>query len=182
MSYVGFDASYSSFGAACVDPDYDGVLRQVGKFDPKKFGSGVERLEAIQDWVSAVLGDFRQVGKINGVALEGYAPGSKFGREIAGELGAAVKMQLRKSLSGPAGYPHIVQPSTLKKFATGSGAAKKEQIILAVFKKYGIEAKTNDEADAIVLAKMAQALDFPEGLLAYEKSALAVVKAHTEMR
>jgi len=49
----------------------------------------------------------------------------------------------------------IIAPGTLKKFVTGSGAAKKEQMLLHVYKRWGVEFKTNDLADAFSLAQLA---------------------------
>jgi len=49
----------------------------------------------------------------------------------------------------------IIAPGTLKKFTTGSGAAKKEQMLLHIFKRWGIEFKDNNTADAYCLARFA---------------------------
>jgi crossover junction endodeoxyribonuclease RuvC len=46
----------------------------------------------------------------------------------------------------------VVPPSTLKKFTTGSGAAKKEQMMLEVFKRFDVSAADNNQADATALA------------------------------
>ena len=42
-------------------------------------------------------------------------------------------------------------PTILKKFITGKGNAKKEDIKLALYKKYQKEFKNSDEADAYAL-------------------------------
>lgn len=46
----------------------------------------------------------------------------------------------------------VVPPTTLKKFVTGSGAAKKDMMLLEVYKRWGLTAKNDNEADAIGLA------------------------------
>lgn len=46
----------------------------------------------------------------------------------------------------------VVAPTSLKKFTTGSGAAKKEQMMLEVFKRWGVDAGDNNQADAAALA------------------------------
>jgi crossover junction endodeoxyribonuclease RuvC len=48
--------------------------------------------------------------------------------------------------------PHLVHPTTLKRFLTGSGQSKKELMILEVYKRWGYSATVNDEADAVALA------------------------------
>lgn len=87
------------------------------------------------------------------VLIEGYSMGSQQGREYAGELGGLIRWHLLEYT------PHIfeVAPGTLKKFITGSGAAKKEQIIAHVLQRWGRMFKTNDEADAFGLWQMALA-------------------------
>lgn len=47
-----------------------------------------------------------------------------------------------------------VAPGTLKKFATGSGRAEKDAVLLAASKVFGDEVPNNDVADAAVLAAM----------------------------
>lgn len=48
----------------------------------------------------------------------------------------------------------ICAPTTLKRFITGKGNSQKDHVMMEVYKRYGIEALTNDTADAIVLAKI----------------------------
>jgi crossover junction endodeoxyribonuclease RuvC len=48
-----------------------------------------------------------------------------------------------------------VTPGGLKKYATGSGSAGKDEVLLAVARRYpDIDVRTNDQADALVLAAM----------------------------
>lgn len=46
---------------------------------------------------------------------------------------------------------YLVAPTSLKKFLTGKGNAKKEDMKLHVYKRWGKECETNDEADAYSL-------------------------------
>lgn len=46
----------------------------------------------------------------------------------------------------------LVAPTTLKKFILGKGKGDKSFIVREVFKAYGLDAGTDDEADACVLA------------------------------
>ena len=61
---------------------------------------------------------------------------------------------------------HDVPPTFLKKWVCGTGNAKKEQIMMAVYKKWGHESATNNVADAIALAKMGVAGVIPVQLVA----------------
>ena len=52
----------------------------------------------------------------------------------------------------------LVAPTTLKKFILGAGKGEKSFIIREVFKAYGLDAGTDDEADACVLAHIGACL------------------------
>lgn len=45
-----------------------------------------------------------------------------------------------------------VPPTVLKKFVTGKGNSKKEEVMMHVLKQWGHESKTNNTADAVGLA------------------------------
>jgi Holliday junction resolvasome RuvABC endonuclease subunit len=53
------------------------------------------------------------------------------------------------------GIPYrVVSPSVVKKFVTGTGAAKKELMMMEVFKRWAYSSSVNDEADAFALAQL----------------------------
>lgn len=52
----------------------------------------------------------------------------------------------------------IVAPTSLKKFITGSGAAKKDVILLEIFKRYGISFSDDNLGDAFILSRCGLAL------------------------
>jgi crossover junction endodeoxyribonuclease RuvC len=92
---------------------------------------------------------------IRAVCLEGYARNAKMGREEAGELGAITKLQLLQQLHK---IPCLVAPLQLKKFVTGKTTAKKDDMKLHVYKRWGFETSDDNVADAYGLARLAQAL------------------------
>lgn len=53
----------------------------------------------------------------------------------------------------------LVNPSTLKKFATGKGNCDKPAMILQAYKEFGIEFVNNDECDAFWLAQVGRGMD-----------------------
>lgn len=82
--------------------------------------------------------------------IEGYSMGSR-GRGVTGmvELGWTIRDRLLP------GTPVVeVPPSTLKKFATGRGNAGKPEVVSALTKRYGIEFRTDNEADAYALYRL----------------------------
>ena len=188
---VGIDQSYGGFGVCILAPDGQ-FIRHHAKFDPEHFGQGVDRLNSIGEWFRRILYNTPQ--QIVHVCMEGYAPGAKFNREILGELGAVVKISLRlhPRLWDPACYPTIVAPTQVKKFACNNGNAKKEDIKLGVYKQWGAEFGTNDEADSYVLARIAAGICSTQGdgtsalawghgeLTGYQRDILKKLKHHTE--
>ena len=52
----------------------------------------------------------------------------------------------------------VVVPTTLKKFCTSKGNAKKDVILLEIYKRWGIEFYDDNEADAYVLSRIGEAL------------------------
>jgi crossover junction endodeoxyribonuclease RuvC len=52
----------------------------------------------------------------------------------------------------------VVTPQQLKKFVTGSGSGDKGIIIREVYKKWGVDCKDDNQADAAVLAHLAEAV------------------------
>ena len=53
---------------------------------------------------------------------------------------------------------YMCAPTSLKKFCTGKGNAKKDIVILSVFKKWGFSSDNSDIADAYVLARIGESI------------------------
>lgn len=184
MRYVGIDQSYTGFAFVSIDADGNDVSGNLKSFDPK-VNTGIERLLSIYQHLFNL---FTEAGEVGHICIEGYSNASKFGREQAGELGAIVKLAVYDYFDrfddghGDLRYPTIVQPSLLKKFVTNNGAAKKNNMLLAVYKKWGFETSDDNLADAFSLAQVARALDKFEHVteFEYEKAVLAKLKPHTE--
>lgn len=155
MTWTGIDQSYSGF--AIVHLNEDGTYKaSLEGFAPKEWGTGVDRLANIDVWLTERLNPHAQH-----IAMEGYAAGSKFGREQAGELGATVKRRLWSYYidMGKVGYPTIVAPTQVKKWITGKGAGvDKNVVIKEVYKRYGVDFDDDNLADAFVLAQIAKAV------------------------
>lgn len=89
------------------------------------------------------------------VVIEGYSFASK-GRAIIslGELGGVIRYELFMDNT-----PFIdVPPTMVKKFASGRGNAKKDEMRLEVYKRWSVEFKTEHQVDAYVLAKIGEAV------------------------
>jgi len=186
MSFVGIDQSYSGFGITFLKADGTHETL-VKKFDPSKYGPGPSRLQVIADWLGRVLAEHDVLSDvldsdIEHVCMEGYASGAKFGREKAGELGGLVKLSLFNYdfLLEETKYPTIVTPTGLKKFITGSGGAKKNEILLGVYRRWGIEFHDDNAADSYGLARVAEAIHTGKTQFAYERDVIAALTPFTE--
>jgi Holliday junction resolvasome RuvABC endonuclease subunit len=137
---LGFDPSLTSSGFAYRDRQAEIT---VGRIQPRGL-TGVARLLYIR-WAFV---DILRETQTKIVAYEGYSMGSHSGRSFdMGELGGVLKtcaIQEGVSLL-------LVPPTVLKKFITGKGNAKKEQISQKIAERWGYNVPQNDEADALAL-------------------------------
>ena len=143
MIALGIDLSLTGTGLVILDggePFYSECFKPQNK-------SGSSRLIEIRCKIEKTLSDC--IPEI--VCLEGYSFGSR-GRAVfqTGELGGIIRVLLHEW-----GIKWIeIPPSQVKKFATGKGNSGKDLILQQVYKRWGQEFETSDEADAFVLAKI----------------------------
>lgn len=145
---LGLDLSITSTGYAVLGPDKTIVTGTITSTPNPNRG---ERLWKLLDALDEIV----KKHKPHLVLIEGYSYGSH-NHQLAymAEWGGVVRFHLQRI-----GIDIIeVSPGNLKKFVTGKGNAKKEQMLLASYKKWGIEFATNDECDAFALAKYGQSL------------------------
>jgi crossover junction endodeoxyribonuclease RuvC len=138
---VGIDQSYTGFAVTKLFNDGTHETTCVALK-----GEGVARLSAAQKIIYTL-----KPWDVSEVAMEGYSFGSANRAHMAGELGGAVKLALQEINL----VPLIVPPSSVKKYATGKGNAKKDLMILACYKNWGVEFSNDNEADSYCIAKIA---------------------------
>jgi crossover junction endodeoxyribonuclease RuvC len=143
---IGLDLSLTSTGISIYNILEDVFTSEAVKTSNKY--SYVERYKKILDRIIDI-DHFLEPGSF--FFIEGYSFGS-FGKSTAMsnliELGGIIKFDVVNR-----GRQYIdIPPTILKKFITGRGNAKKEDIKLGIYKKYQREFKTSDEADAFALA------------------------------
>jgi crossover junction endodeoxyribonuclease RuvC len=140
LKIVGIDPSLTGTGIAIL-PSHD-------IYTIKSKQRGAKRLIEIRDAIQKIITDASLV------VIENYAYCRANQAHQIGELGGIIRVLLAES-----GVKWItVAPAQLKKFATGKGNTKKEHILQQVYKRWGVECRTSDEADAFTLAKIGQAL------------------------
>jgi len=139
MRVLGLDIA-TKIGAALVDDS----ASVINASTITAAGEGHERLEALVGKVTNLL----DVHAPHAVVVEDYGFANKHSLVKIVEVASLVRHELWLR-----GYAYTaVAPNALKKFVTGSGSAKKDQIMLQVYKRWGFEAATDDEADAFGLA------------------------------
>jgi hypothetical protein len=164
---VGIDQSLTGFALAVVDviaPQNYYVQVYKSPF------YGVERLDDIDNFLFERMTDLS--GKtIVDVAMEGTVLASNSAL-VLGELSATVKLFFYRYFNGidnvfpkpPQRLRHPLQipPMTLKKYASGKGTSKKQEMLLQIYKRYGVEFNDDNAADAYALARLAGGLAIDE--------------------
>ena len=145
--YLGIDQSLTGFAITALQSN------DVTKYTSWVYKSpyfGVERLLDIQEFIREVVYEYEvRGGKVLDVAMEGSVLQSPAALKL-GELAGAVKLELRLHNF----YPLQVPPMTLKKFAAGKGNAKKQEMLLQMYKRWGIEFSDDNAADSYALARL----------------------------
>lgn len=151
MISVGLDLSLTHTGYAILSQD--GVVLASGVIKSKPCGSThlaeTKRIVNIVEEAVQKIDDFKEEGEGILVSIEGLAFMAK-GTSLVQLAGLNY---LTRILCAQFDWPFIiVAPSTLKKFATGSGKGDKDMMMMAVYKNYGFESIDNNECDAYALA------------------------------
>jgi crossover junction endodeoxyribonuclease RuvC len=161
--YVGLDPSTKT-GLAIIDMDGNIInveeIKSKQKQDPARF---VDIGNQIME----------QLEPNDVVTIEGFSYGSK-GKGVSTQygLGWIIRLFLFEK-----GYKYIeVPPTSVKKFATGKGNTKKDEMVLPIYKRWGFEHNSDNVRDAFVLAQMAKAIHSHTNLTAYQIEAIQKVR------
>ena len=159
---VGIDQSLTGFALSVAEvDDLSKHMTWVYKSDK----TGVARLADIQWWLENKLDQLDKDGnRVQDIAMEGTVVASHSASKL-GELAGVVKLTCWWYFDGIANstipfpshlrVPLQVPPMTLKKFAAGKGTAKKQEMLLQIYKRYGVEFNDDNAADAYALARVA---------------------------
>lgn len=145
MRIIAFDLSLTATGVAMAD---DGVqVFRTFTLTPPKGMAGLDRLSWIRDSILDLVDPDTRSERPDLVVLEGYSYASAHQAHQLGELGGVIRMALRDAM-----VPHTdIQPGTLKRFATGKGNAKKEDMLAAAIRRLNYLGSNHNEADALWL-------------------------------
>jgi crossover junction endodeoxyribonuclease RuvC len=149
---VGMDPSLTSSGL-CLRSDGKVLAVRSIKTEPKNFPCDLARYRHIADEVMGFIPD-----NVSLVVVEDF-----FTPSNSAQIGSAMKLiglgHLVRMRMYDQRIPFVVPaPSQLKKFVSGNGNCPKDMICKEVYKRWGIDTKNDDEADAVVGAHLAVAL------------------------
>lgn len=161
MRFVGIDPSTKTGFVALHSEGNVLVAKEltgVGKEDPQRMAT----------LIGEVIAHPKQ-GDI--VCIEGFGYASQQAIQLGGiGWGIRIAMHCR-------GMKYTeVAPSQLKKFASGKGNTKKDELAVHVYKQWEFESKSDNVRDAFVLAQIALAVYMNTPLLKYQKEVKAILK------
>ncbi|KAA0547556.1 hypothetical protein FZW96_11960 [Bacillus sp. BGMRC 2118] len=140
MRFIGIDPSTKT-GFVALD-EHGNVLKQkeltgVGSVDPKRM---ITLIDEVMDFIRP--NDF--------IVIEGFGYASQQAVQLGG-IGWGIRTGLARR-----GHSYIeASPSQLKKFASGKGNMKKDELAVHIYKNYGFEHSSDNVRDAYVLARIA---------------------------
>lgn len=146
MYYIGIDPSLTGTAVVAIMENGDIACQKLfstnNKVDheTRMIDLGVKVLDVIESYRCGVP-----------IHIEGIAFGAR-GASIA-EM-AALNYHFRILMRQQEIAFKVIPATVLKKFICGKGNVKKEQMLLQVYKKFGVEFKDNNLCDAYCLARM----------------------------
>jgi crossover junction endodeoxyribonuclease RuvC len=150
--FVGIDPSTKT-GFVALD-EHGNVLKAkeltgVGSHDPKRM---VTLIDEIMDHL--------QQGDVIGIeSPANHATGSYVGQMFG------IAWGIRMALFRRGWIYKDITPSQVKKFATGKGNTKKDEMVLPIYRKWGFEHRSDNVRDAFVLAQIIKAISNPAVLV-----------------
>jgi crossover junction endodeoxyribonuclease RuvC len=107
------------------------------------------------------------------LVIEGFSFGSQ-GTAVSIQygIGWSIRLQLYNR------HKEYIEaaPSALKKFASGKGTTKKDELGIDIFKRWGFEHKSDNVRDAYVLAQIARALHEPVQLTKFQQEVIGAIR------
>ncbi len=171
---IGIDQSLTGFAFSALDVD-DQSKHLTWVY--KSPYSGVERLVDIRQWLVDHLDYVHEQGhSVMDIAMEGTVLASHAAL-VLGELSATVRLTIYdywkdNSLQ----FPLMVPPMTLKKFTAGKGNAKKQEMLLQIYKRWNVEFNNDNAADAYALARLGAGIYHDKGLNSVEDDVIQKMK------
>ena len=143
--YVGMDPSINATALIVLDKDANIIEQKLFSIKSEKFEEGLLKYENEISFIPKIM-------NLQSVYLEG--PAYQATGKVILQMGALHYITRLFLFRNGLNYK-IIAPGTLKKFVTGTGRAKKDLMLLKVYKKWGVEFDDHNLSDAYGLARMA---------------------------
>ena len=159
---IGIDQSLTGFAMTAVNINHPAAYETWVYKSPY---TGVRRLADIQWWMENKF-DFLETQncRIKDIAMEGTVLASHSALKL-GELAGTVKLSIWNYFDGNLNSvipfeehlrtPLQIPPMTLKKYAAGKGNAKKQEMLMQIYKRFNVEFNDDNAADSYALARLA---------------------------
>jgi crossover junction endodeoxyribonuclease RuvC len=164
MRYIGIDTSTKTGFVILNEHGVPVVQKEIkpkSDSDPQRF---IEIAEEIMSHL---------IRRDEPICIEGFSYGST-GKGVSTQYGLGWMIRAMLVKNGFTYYE--VAPGALKKFATGKGNTKKDEMVLPIYKRWGFEHSSDNVRDAYVLAQIAKALKGESELTSFQKEVLEKVK------
>lgn len=149
--YIGIDQSLTGFALTAINST-NPMEHMTWVYKSPYFG--IERLVDIRTWLEEQFILLEKSGNtIEDIAMEGTVLASQAAL-VLGELSATVRLTIYDYFDDARRFPLKVPPMTLKKYAAGKGNAKKQEMLLQIYKRWGVEFTDDNAADAYGLARL----------------------------
>ena len=143
--FVGLDPSINATGLVVIDENANIIEQKLFSVKAEIFEESLVKYEKEIGFIPNIL-------RLQSVYLEG--PAYQASGQVILQMGALHFMTRLFLFKNHVNYK-IIAPGTLKKFVTGTGRAKKDLMLLKVYKKWGVEFDDHNLSDAYGLARMA---------------------------
>lgn len=171
--FIGIDQSLTGFAVTAYAP-LSGEFYSWVYTSPYK---GVKRLVDIQRFLNECVQDVEaRAHTVVDYGMEASVFQSQ-SASVLGELAAAVKLKLE-----PWGvYPLRVPVTMVKKYATNKGTAKKNEVMLGIYKNWDVEFADDNMADSYVIARIVSSVNGSLSKeLVYQKEVITAIQATPE--
>jgi len=158
MRYVGIDPSTKT-GLVIIDED--GEVWEATEITHE--GKDPERM------IHLIGKTMKHIGPDDIIAIEGFAFGAK-GAAVGTMYGIGWGMRM-DFFRCRVNYTEV-SPSAVKKFASGKGNTKKDELGVEIYKRWGFEHKSDNVRDAYVLAQIARAMHEQLKLTAFQQDVI----------
>lgn len=144
--FIGIDPSFTGCGIVAIDENAKILKQELIKTNNKK--SIEERLIELREKIKKAV-DYKKLKMI-------YIEGPSFGSTGQFVLQMGALHFIIRLLFFENKMPYSIKtPGDIKKFVSGKGNAKKDLMLLKVYKKWGVEFEDDNICDAYSLARLA---------------------------